>query len=80
VVQVTDITTQGVELRILMSAADAASAWDLRCDTREALLAFVRDRYPEALPRARIEAVTAPLGVPPGWAEAYPDQQQHSGG
>jgi small-conductance mechanosensitive channel len=72
VVQVTGITTQGVELRMLMSASDAPSAWDLQCEVREKLLSFLNVRYPEALPRTRVEAVTAPLGVPPGWADAYP--------
>jgi small-conductance mechanosensitive channel len=56
VLQVTEITTQGVELRILMSAADAPSAWDLRCEVREQLLRFVRERFPEALPRLRIDS------------------------
>lgn len=85
--QVTEITAQGVELRILMSAADAPSAWDLRCEVRERLLTFLRTRYPEALPRLRVEAVTAPLGVPPDWADAYPmdrgqpsDAEQHTDG
>ena len=68
VVQVTEITESGVELRMLMSAADAPSAWDLRCEVRERLLTFLRERYPEALPRTRVEAVTAPLSVPPEWA------------
>jgi small-conductance mechanosensitive channel len=77
VVQVTELTPQGVELRMLMSASDAPSAWDLRCEVREKLLAFLRERYPEALPRTRVEAVTAPLGVPPGWADAYPREEQH---
>lgn len=87
VVQVTDITTQGVELRMLMSASDAASAWDLRCEVRERLLSFLRERSPEALPRARVEAVTAPLRVPPDWAldltassSAYPGGQANAGG
>ena len=74
VVQVTQITPQGVELRMLMSAGDAPSAWDLQCEVREELLKFLHERHPEALPRARVEAVTAPLGVPPGWAEAYPQE------
>ena len=89
VVQVTEITTQGVELRMLMSAADAPSAWDLRCEVREKLLTFLRDRYPEALPRTRVEAATSPLNVPPEWAttdaaDAYPEereqQEQKAGG
>lgn len=77
VVQVTEITTSGVELRMLMTAADAPSAWDLRCEVREKLLTFLRTRYPEALPRTRIEAVTAPLAEAPEWAgEAYPAEPQ----
>jgi small-conductance mechanosensitive channel len=81
VVQVTNICAQGVEIRILMSAADAASAWDLRCDVRERLLTFVRERYPAALPRLRVEAATAPVEIPPEWAERYAgERSQHSGG
>jgi small-conductance mechanosensitive channel len=72
VVQVTEITPGGVELRMLMSAADAPSAWDLRCEVREKLLTFLRQRFPEALPRMRVEAVTAPLSVPPDWATLDP--------
>jgi small-conductance mechanosensitive channel len=72
VVQVTEIGSSGVELRMLMSAADAPSAWDLRCEVRERLLAFLRERYPEALPRLRVEAVTAPLDAPPDWVAVDP--------
>jgi small-conductance mechanosensitive channel len=54
--QVTDVTPGGlVELRALMSAADSASAWDLRCDVREHLVTFVREKYPESIPRLRVE-------------------------
>ncbi|MBP2705826.1 mechanosensitive ion channel [Microbispora sp. RL4-1S] len=56
--QVTDVTPQGlIELRALMSAADSASAWDLRCDIREHLVGFIREKYPESLPRLRIDQV-----------------------
>jgi small-conductance mechanosensitive channel len=72
VVQVTEITAQGVELRMLMSAADAPSAWDLRCEVRERLLTFLRERFPEALPRVRVEAATAPLPAPPDWTALDP--------
>ncbi|MCW2904004.1 MAG: Small-conductance mechanosensitive channel-like protein [Streptosporangiaceae bacterium] len=55
VLQVTDILPNGlVQLRALMSAADA-SAWDLRCDVRERLIEFVREKHPDALPRFRAE-------------------------
>ncbi|GLW10940.1 mechanosensitive ion channel protein MscS [Microtetraspora sp. NBRC 13810] len=54
--QVTDVHENGlVEVRALMSAADSASAWDLRCDVREHLVAYVRDRHPHTLPRLRVE-------------------------
>ena len=67
--QVAEITTQGAELRIVMSAADATSAWDLRCEVREKLLGFLRDSYPESLPRLRFEPAPGAAGVPAEWAE-----------
>jgi len=39
---------------------------------RERLLTFLRERFPESLPRTRVEAVTAPLSVPPDWAAFDP--------
>jgi small-conductance mechanosensitive channel len=51
--QVTDATERTMTVRALMSAKDAGRAWDLRCEVREKLIAFVRHRYPEALPRLR---------------------------
>jgi small-conductance mechanosensitive channel len=71
VLQVTDLTAQGVQLRILVSAADAPSAWDLRCDIREQLLTFIRERYPLALPRGRVESVS-PKTPPLVSADPYP--------
>ncbi|MBA9006193.1 MULTISPECIES: mechanosensitive ion channel family protein [Thermomonospora] len=56
VLQVTDVLPNGlVQLRALMSAADAASAWDLRCDAREHIVAYLRREHPQALPRFRAE-------------------------
>lgn len=52
---VTDATDRTVELRALMSAADAGSAFDLRCEIRERLIAFIQERYPGALPRHRAD-------------------------
>jgi small-conductance mechanosensitive channel len=53
--QVTNATDRTVELRALMSAVDSAAAWDLRCEVREELLCFLRERYPESLPRVRAD-------------------------
>ncbi|MHC4727138.1 MAG: mechanosensitive ion channel family protein [Planctomycetota bacterium] len=53
--QVTNITDRTVELRALMSAADASTAWNLRCLVREKLIDFVQKNYPDALPKLRTE-------------------------
>ena len=55
VLQVTNTSDKTVELRALMSAEDASEAWTLRCEVREKLIHFVRETYPEALPRVRAE-------------------------
>ena len=52
--QVTDVKPDAIELRALMTAKDAGTAFDLRCEVREAVLAFLRDEHPEALPRTRV--------------------------
>ncbi len=54
VVQVTNATEKTVEIRVLVSAADSPSAWDLRVYVREKLLAFLQRDYPQCLPRARV--------------------------
>ena len=51
--QVTDATEHTLQLRALASAADASQAWDLRCEIREKLIAFVQQNYPDSLPRIR---------------------------
>jgi small-conductance mechanosensitive channel len=52
---VTNATERTVELRALMSAVDASTAWDLRCHVREKLIEFVQKNYPQALPKLRAE-------------------------
>ena len=55
VLQVTNATEKTVELRALMSAKDSPTAWGLRCEVREKLLEFLQKRFPECLPRIRVE-------------------------
>jgi small-conductance mechanosensitive channel len=55
VLQVTNTTDRTVELRALMSAADAPTAWNLRCAVREKLLEFIQKNYPDGLPKVRAE-------------------------
>ncbi len=62
---VTDLGERGVEMRALMSAPTADHAWELRCEVREKLLAWLREHHPEALPRTRVvfpEADGPPAG------------------
>jgi len=69
VLQVTDTHFDHMELRCLVSAGDAGLAFDLRCDVREAMMAFLTNEMPEALPRRRNEVIGAvkqePLPAPP---------------
>jgi small-conductance mechanosensitive channel len=51
--QVIDADSRTIELRALVSARNAPQSWDLRCEMREKLIAFIRDEMPEALPRER---------------------------
>lgn len=51
--QVSDATETSMQLRILVSARTAASAWDLRCLVREALIAFVSKELRYSLPQPR---------------------------
>jgi small-conductance mechanosensitive channel len=53
--QVTNTTERTVELRALVSATSSGRAWDLRCDVREKLLAWLQAEHPDCLPRARVE-------------------------
>jgi len=51
--QVTDMKTNVIELRALMSANSAGQAFDLRCEVREKMIAFLQAEYPESLPVQR---------------------------
>lgn len=66
--QVTDVTDRVAQVRCLASARNAGTAFDLRCEIREKMLAFMRDQCPEALPRERFAAdrVSSPDAAPPG--------------
>ncbi|RTL52999.1 MAG: mechanosensitive ion channel [Bradyrhizobiaceae bacterium] len=53
VLQVSDAKESTMELRALVSARSAPAAWDLRCEVREQLIAYLQEHHPEALPRSR---------------------------
>jgi small-conductance mechanosensitive channel len=54
VLQVTDATGGLVRVRVLVSAADSAALWDLRCVVRESLVEWVRDQDVSSLPVQRV--------------------------
>ncbi|GAC1403687.1 MAG: hypothetical protein NVSMB64_05750 [Candidatus Velthaea sp.] len=54
-VQVVEATERSIQIRALVSARNSSELWDLRAYAREKIIAFVRDRFPETLPRLRVE-------------------------
>jgi hypothetical protein len=55
--QVSDCKETTIELRALVSADNASTLWDLRCEVREKLIDFLQRDHPSALPRRRNETV-----------------------
>lgn len=54
VTQVTETKRDAIEVRLLMSAKDSPTLFDLRCDIREGMLEFLADNQPEAFAKLRI--------------------------
>jgi small-conductance mechanosensitive channel len=57
ILQVVDSTPSTMVVRVLASAANAPTAWDLRCALRERLIFFLQTDYPQCLPRVRVPVV-----------------------
>ncbi|GAB3221831.1 hypothetical protein GCM10027535_21080 [Mycolicibacterium hippocampi] len=55
VLQATDAVEGYVRVRMLVSAPNAGALFDLRCDVREGMVAWLQDANPGALPRRRLE-------------------------
>ncbi|MFZ0728544.1 MAG: mechanosensitive ion channel family protein [Methylovirgula sp.] len=53
--QVTDATDRAIQLRALASARNSQDVWDLRCEIREKLIAFLQETYPGTLPKQRMK-------------------------
>jgi small-conductance mechanosensitive channel len=66
VMQVTDVREHTVQVRALLSAADAGKAFDLRCEVREELLKFLQQEHAESLPRLRLVRGEPPSAAPAG--------------
>lgn len=52
--QVTDMTADALELRILMSARNGSELFDMRCDVRETVVHFIAAHMPGAFNRSRM--------------------------
>ncbi|GLU49398.1 mechanosensitive ion channel family protein [Nocardiopsis ansamitocini] len=58
--QVTDVLESGlIELRVVATVADSDARWTLAVELREHLVTYIRERFPQSLPRNRTE-FTAP--------------------
>nr|WP_235913806.1 mechanosensitive ion channel family protein [Pseudoroseomonas coralli] len=64
--QVTDFRPNVMEVRMLVSASNAGRAFDLRCEVREKMIAWLQAEHPGALPRQRAEIDRLPKGA--AWA------------
>ena len=53
VLQVTDTTEKTMTIRLLMTAQNSPTAWDLRCYVREKMIEFIQQNYPQSLPQGR---------------------------
>jgi len=59
VLQVTGAGTETLQVRALMSSRDSSASWNLQCEVREQLIAFLQAEHPGALPRRRTQLVDA---------------------
>ncbi|MFT3859504.1 MAG: mechanosensitive ion channel [Aquabacterium sp.] len=50
---VTDADQRAVQIRCLVSSANSGDSWNLRCQVREQLLAYVQAQFPDGLPQVR---------------------------
>lgn len=67
--QVTDVTEQTMQLRILCTSQSSSKAFDLRCKVREDMISFMQQEYPQYLPTMRIlnekDVASGAVQVPP---------------
>jgi small-conductance mechanosensitive channel len=62
--QVTEAHERTIELRVIASARTSGNAYDLACELREKLIAFLQSEIPSALPRIRQQALSAVPSAP----------------
>ncbi|WP_424812982.1 mechanosensitive ion channel family protein [Roseococcus sp. YIM B11640] len=65
--QVTDFKPDVMEVRMLISASTAPRTFDLRCEVREKMIAWLQTEHPQALPRQRAQIDRMPQNS--SWAD-----------
>lgn len=71
ILQVTDCRDATLEIRLLMSARDGPTLFDLRCEIRESMMEWIRREMPEALARRReLQVAPMELAAAPSMIEA----------
>jgi small-conductance mechanosensitive channel len=60
VMHVVGVTDRVMELRMTVSAQNAEALFELRCEVREKMIAFMAARYNELLPRGRVVSMDPP--------------------
>ena len=76
---VTDTNETTIEVRGMVTAADAWQLWDLRCSLREGMLAWLAEHHPESLPTRRLlEAASTPPRPSSSRPEAVPISPRHA--
>jgi len=63
-IQVTDASEHTMQIGVLAPSADSSKSWNLRCNIREKLIAYLKQEHPQCLPKLRAE-----LGSPPASKE-----------
>lgn len=72
VLQVTDAVGGLVRVRILVTARDAPTLFDLRCNVREAMVTWIQQSMPAAVPVQRVMLTEPVAPEPAGTAEPAP--------
>ncbi|MFQ6024420.1 MAG: mechanosensitive ion channel family protein [Acidiferrobacterales bacterium] len=58
--QVVDAGERTMRLRVLATAPDSPTAWEMRCEIREKLIAYLQEHHPDSLPRVRAAIESEP--------------------
>lgn len=78
-VQVSDAREQTMQVRVLVSAKDSPTAWDLRCEMREKLIDYLQREFPASLPKTRSETRSLSPGAAPVAVVSRPPRSDDKG-